>query len=194
VGAAAVLAVSVVALTACSSSAGGNAGTSASGVDAFGHPVGQPITRAELETHAGSHPFYPDSNLVRSVGSNQIANPAAGGPDPTYAGAILTASATAAQLYAFYEQELLARGFHTVNDYRLSSQVSGRAWEVDQRVHVHVGIFDPVLLQQDQNITTVTQPGELGYEVVLVGYSKHPSGDAVPSTSAGLILAVLPGF
>jgi hypothetical protein len=194
VRAAAALAVSVVALAACSRGAVGSAGTTAGGVDAFGLPVGQPITRAELAAHAESHLFYPGSTMVRSVGSNQIANPGAGEPDPAYAGAILTASATAAQLYAFYEQGLLARGYRSVNDYRLSSQISGRAWEVDQRVQVQVGIFDPVLLQQDQNITTVTQPGELVYEVDLVGYSKHPSGDAVPSTSAGLILPILPGL
>jgi hypothetical protein len=183
-----VVAASAVGLTACSSGASGTTDR----VDGFGLPVGQPITRAELATHAESHLFYPGSTVVRSVGSNQIANPAAGEPDPAYAGAILTVSATSDQLYAFYDQQLLAKGYHSVTDYRLSSQVSGQAWEVDQRVQVQVGIFDPALLQQDQNITTATQPGELVYEVVLVGYSKHPSGDAGPSTSAGLILPILP--
>lgn len=177
-----------VGLTACS----GGAGTGTDRVDGFGLPVGQPITRAELASHPESHLFYPGSTLVRSVGSDQIANPAAGEPDPAYDGAILTVSASPDHLYSFYEQQLVARGYHSVTDYRLSSQVSGQAWEVDQRVQVQVGIFDPARLQQDQNITAVTQPGELVYEVVLVGYSKHPSGDAGPSTSAGLILPVLP--
>jgi hypothetical protein len=178
-----VVAATAVGLAACSSSGpSGGGATATDHVDAFGLPIGKPITRAELATHAESHLFYPGSTVVRSVGSNQIANPAAGEPDPAYAGAILTASATADQLYAFYQQQLLARGYHSVTDYRLSTQVSGRAWEVDQRVQVQVGIFDPALLQQDQNITAVAEPGELIYEVVLVGYSKHPSGDATPST------------
>jgi hypothetical protein len=166
-----------IVLTACGTSAG------AQSVDAFGLPVGPPITRAELETHAESHLFYPGSKLVRRVGSNQIPNPHDTEPNPAYAGAILTASATPDQLYAFYRKELRPRGFYAVNDYRLSSQVSGRTWEVDQRVQVQVGIFNPLLLKQDQNITAVTQPGELVYEVVLVGYSKHPVDDATPSSS-----------
>jgi hypothetical protein len=171
-----------IVLTACGTSA------SAHSVDAFGLPIGQPLTRAELAAHSESHLFYPGSKLVRWVGSNQIPNPHETEPNPAYAGAILTASATAGQLYAFYEKELRPGGFYAVNDYRLSSQVSGRTWEVDQRVQVQVGIFNPVLLKQDENITAVTQPGDLLYQVVLVGYSKHPSGDATPSSSTGLIL------
>jgi hypothetical protein len=116
------------------------------------------------------------------VGSNQIPRPQEGEPDPAYAGAILTAAVTADQLYAFYDRELIARGFHSVIDYRLSSQVSGQAWEVDQRVQVQVGIYDPARLKQDQGISTAPGPGTLVYEVALVGYAKHPTGDSPPST------------
>lgn len=151
-------------------------------MDAFGLPIGQPITRAELAAHRESHLFYPGSKVVRSVGSNQISRPQEGEPDPAYAGAILTAAATADQLYAFYERELIARGFHSVIDYRLSSQVSGQAWEVDQRVQVQVGIYDPTRLERDQGISTAPAPGTLVYEVVLVGYPKHPTGDTPQTT------------
>src|ERR1700732_2527422 len=82
-------------LTSCS------ANTGSPGVDAFGLPIGQPITRAELSVHRESHLFYPGSQVVRSVGSNQIPRPGKGEPDPAFAGAILSAAVTADQLYAF---------------------------------------------------------------------------------------------
>ena len=166
-------------LTACSASTGSR------GVDDFWLPVGQPITRAELAAYRESHLFYPGSKVIRSIGSNQISRPSEPEPDPAYTGAILTARVTADQLYAFYEHALSPQGFHTVNDYRLSSQVSGRAWEVDQRVQVQVGIFDPAMLEEDQKIATAPGPGDLVYEMVLVGYSKHPSGDSPQTTSTG---------
>ena len=165
-------------MTACGS------GTGPPRVDAFGLPIGQPLTRAELAAHGESHLYYPGSKVVRLVGSNQIANPQEPKePNPAYAGAILTATATADQLYAFYGQQLRARGFYTEPNYHLASQVSGRTWEVDQRVQVQVGIFDPVLLEQDQNIATAPGPGELVYEVILVGYTKHPVDDS-PQTAS----------
>ena len=123
--------------------------------------------------------------MVRLVGSDQIAKTSEPEPDPAYAGAILTASATADQLYAFYGQQLRAEGFYTEPDYHLASQVSGRTWEVDQRVQIQVGIFDPVLLEEDQNIATAPAPGELVYEVILVGYPTHPADDSPQTTSAG---------
>jgi hypothetical protein len=135
-----------------------------------------------LAAHRESHLFYPGSNVVRSVGSNQIPRPHKGEPDPAFAGAILTAAVSPDQLYAFYDRELRARGFHPVNAYRPSSQVSGQAWEVDQRVQVQVGIFDPARLERDQGIATAPGPGTIVYETVLVGYSKHPTGDSPPST------------
>ncbi len=156
-------------MAACSSASGN--------VDAFGLPVDQPITRGELLTHGESHLFYPGSHVARKVGASQTPNRKGEEPNPAYAGAILTASTTADQLYAFYGTELRARGFHRVNDYRLSSQVSGEAWEIDQRVQVQIGIFDPALLAADQGIRADAGPGTLTYEEVLVGYSKHPVGD-----------------
>lgn len=138
-----------------------------------------------MAAHSESHLYYPGSKVVRLVGSNQIAKTSEPEPDPAYAGAILTATVTATQLYAFYDQQLRARGFHTEPDYHLSSQVSGRTWEVDQRVQVQVGIFDPGLLEKDQHIATSPGPGGLVYEVILVGYSTHPADDAPPTASTG---------
>ncbi len=164
-------------LLAAATLVGACGGSTAGNVDAFGLPVGQPITRGELLAHDESHLFYPGSTLLREIGSNQTPNPNGEEPNPAYAGAILTASVTAGGLYAFYGRELRARGFHMVNDYRLSSQVSGEAWEVDQRVQVQVGIFDPRRLEADQGIVADVGPGRLAYEEVLVGYARHPAGD-----------------
>jgi hypothetical protein len=138
-----------------------------------------------LAAHRESHLYYPGSKVVRLVGSNQIAKTSEPEPDPAYAGAILTATVTADQLYAFYGQQLRARGFYTEPDYHLASQVSGRTWEVDQRVQVQVGVFDPALLEQDQNIATAPGPGELVYEVILVGYTTHPVDDSPQTASTG---------
>jgi hypothetical protein len=93
------------------------------------------------------------------VGSNQTPNEK-GEPNPAYAGAILTAPVTPAALYAFYRKQLEARGFHSVDDYHLSTQVSGQAWEADQPSG------------------SAVRPGHLFYEEVLVGYLNHPKGDA----------------
>jgi hypothetical protein len=161
-------------LTACS--------TSSARVDAFGLAIGQPITRDGLASHAESHLFYPGSTKVRDVGANQTPNETGEEPNPAYAGAILTAAVTPATLYAFYQRQLQARGFHQVNDYHLASQVSGEAWEVDQRVQVQIGVFDPARLEADQHIRAAVGPGRLVYEEVLVGYAKHPTGDATPQT------------
>ena len=152
-------------------------GSAAGNVDAFGLPLGQPITRGELLAHDESHLFYPGSTLVREIGANQTPNSESEEPNPAYAGAILIASVTADELYTFYGNALRARGFRMVNDYRPSSQVSGEAWEVDQRVQVQIGVFDPGLLRADEGIGTIVGPGQLVYEEVLVGYSKHPLGD-----------------
>ncbi len=136
-----------------------------------------------MAAHSESHLYYPGSKVVRLVGSNQIAKTFEPEPDPAYAGAILTATATAAQLYAFYDQQLRAKGFYTEPDYHLSSEVSGRTWEIDQRVQVQVGIFDPALLEEDENIATSPGPGGLVYEVILVGYPKHPADDSPQNAS-----------
>jgi hypothetical protein len=157
-------------VTACSTASGS--------VDAFGLPVGQPITRGELLAHEESHLFYPGSIVVRDVGANQTPNHKGDEPNPAYTGAILTISVTAGTLYAFYRRQLEARGFHMVNDHHLASQVSGEAWEVDQRVQVQIGVFDPALLAAYQHIRTAVGPGSLVYEEVLVGYSSHPKSDA----------------
>ncbi|MGH9080048.1 MAG: hypothetical protein ACRDYE_08275 [Acidimicrobiales bacterium] len=159
--------------------------TASTGFDAFGLPISRPITRGELLAHQESHLFYPGSRLVRDIGASQTTNQEGEEPNPAYAGAILTASVTADTLYAFYRAELEARGFHMVNDYRLASQVSGQAWETDQRVQVQIGVFDPALLQADQHIRAVVGPGRLVYEEVLVGYSSHPRGDATRPAEEG---------
>jgi hypothetical protein len=157
-------------------------------VDAFGLPVGRPITRHELLAHRVSHLFYPGSTLVHDVGADQTPNEKGEEPNPAYAGAILTAAASPAALYAFYRGQLEARGFHMVNDYHLASQVSGQAWEVDQRVQVQIGVFDPALLSADQHIRTAVAPGRLIHEEVLVGYPNHPKADATTPTQSSTAL------
>ena len=152
----------------------------ANGVDSFGLPIGRPVTRADLLVHEEAHLFYPGSRLIRAVGADQTPTKPGEEPNPAYTGAILSASVSPATLYAFYSRQLAARGFHVVNDYHLASQVSGEAWETDRRVQVQVGVFDPALLAADQNIRPAAGPGQLIYEMVLVGYLSHPKGDASP--------------
>jgi hypothetical protein len=64
-------------------------------------------------------------------------------PDPAYVGAILTTTATAAQVYAWYAHWLNAHGYHQVAYYRMSDQTSGVAWRAPGgREQVQIGVFD----------------------------------------------------
>jgi len=92
-------------------------------------------------------------------------------PDPAYAGAILTATATAAQMYAWYADWATGRGYHQVTYYRTSDQTSGVAWRAPGgREQVQVAVFDAAQLAARQHINASLSPGTLIYEQVLVGY------------------------
>ena len=108
--------------------------------------------------------------MVKLIGSDEVATRDTE-PDPAYAGAILTAKATAAQLYAWYADWATARGYHQVTYYRMSDQTSGVAWRAPGgREQVQVGVFDAAQLAAQQHIDASSSPGTLIYEEVLVGY------------------------
>jgi hypothetical protein len=161
---AALLLTAVAAITACG-------GTPPTRTDSFGLPLNHPIVRAELATHPEAELSYPGSQLAKVVGSDQIAKPNGQEPDPAYSGAIYTATATPAQLYAWYATWLTSRGYHPVTFYRLTDQPSGVAWQVHEgREQVQISVFDPQLLARDQNVTPTVPAGGLIYEEVLVAY------------------------
>jgi len=79
----------------------------------MGIPTHKAITQLELSAHPEAQLRYPGSLVVKVVGSNEIATRDSE-PDPAYAGAIFTTTATAAQLYAWYADWLTGHGYHQV--------------------------------------------------------------------------------
>jgi hypothetical protein len=136
----------------------------------MGLPTNKPLTQAELSARPEAHLRYPGSLLVKPVGSDEVATRDSE-PDPAYSGAILTSTATATQLYAWYAKWLTSHGYHQVTYYRMSDQRSGVAWRAPGgREQVQIAIFDPVELASQQHISVATAAGTVIYEQVLVGY------------------------
>lgn len=161
--AAAVALAAAVLLSACGS------GTSAP-VDASGLPIGRAVTRADLARLPDANLRYPGSTVVKLVGMNQTPNGDPEEPDPAYTGAILTAKATAAQLFAWYESMVARNGFAPAVYLRPSDQSSGEAWAFHHRLQIQVGVFDPALLKADTGISVRLPSGETVYQAILVGY------------------------
>jgi len=139
-------------------------------LDSLGLPTTRPITQLELSTHPEAQLRYPGSTLIKVVGSDEVAtrDPE---PDPAYAGAMLSTTATAAQLYAWYADWLTGRGYRPVTYYPMSDQTSGIAWRAPGgREQVQVGVFDRAKLAAQQHISIASGAGTLVYEEVFVGY------------------------
>ncbi len=112
--------------------------------------------------------------MIKVVGSDEVATRDSE-PDPAYAGAILTTTATSAQLYAWYADWLTARGYQPVTYYRMADQTSGVAWRAPGgREQVQIGVFDAAELAAQQHVTVAERAGTLIYEEVLVGYRVRP--------------------
>jgi hypothetical protein len=153
-----------IGLTACGTS-------SAVHKDGFGLPVNRPLTRAQLLSHPEAQLHYPGSHVVQAVGSDEVAVPHENEPDPAYAGAILTAAATPARLYAWYSAQLTAAGYREITFYRNPDQVSGKAWRAPNgREQIQVAVFDPAQLAAQQKVTATAPAGGVVYQQVLVGY------------------------
>jgi hypothetical protein len=136
----------------------------------MGIPTNKAITELELAAHPEAQLRYPGSLVVKIVGSNEIATRDSE-PDPAYAGAILTTTATDTQLYAWYAHWLTARGYHQVTYYRMSDQKSGVAWRAPGgREQVQIGIFHPAELAAQQHLSVAAGAGTVVYEQLLVGY------------------------
>lgn|GEM_PF-3446180 len=161
--------MAVLAVGACMAFAGCASRTGAR-FDSMGLPTNKPITQLELSARSEAQLRYPGSELVKIVGSDEIAT-RDNEPDPAYAGAILTTTATATQLYAWYAHWLTARGYRQVTYYRMSDQTSGVAWRArGGREQVQIGIFDAAELAAQQHISVAASAGTVVYEQVLVGY------------------------
>jgi hypothetical protein len=138
--------------------------------DPMGIPTNKAITRLELSARPEAQLRYPGSPEVKPIGSNEVATRDSE-PDPAYTGAILTTTATAAQLYAWYAVWLTAHGYHQVTHYRMSDQTFGVAWRAPGgREQVQIGIFDATELAAQQHISVAAGTGTVVYEHVLVGY------------------------
>jgi predicted heme/steroid binding protein len=108
--------------------------------------------------------------VVKIVGSDEVAT-SDSEPDPAYVGAILTTTATDAQVYDWYAHWLSAHGYHQVTYYRTSDQTSGVAWRAPGgREQVQIGVFDTGELAAQQHISVAARTGTVVYEQLFVGY------------------------
>jgi hypothetical protein len=148
----------------------GCGGSPGAKVDASGLPTNRPVTQQQLLLFPETHLYYPGSTVVRKVGASQTPTHPGEEPNPAYSGAILTARASAASLYTWYENALRARGYTSAADYRPSTQTSGQAWQLHHRLQVQVGIFDPAALDSNMRIAVTVPAGSIVYEEILVGY------------------------
>jgi hypothetical protein len=136
----------------------------------MGVPTNKAITQLELSAHPEAQLRYPGSLVVKTVGSDEVATRDSE-PDPAYVGAILTTTASATQVYAWYAHWLNAHGYHQVAYYRMSDQTSGVAWRaLGGREQVQIGVFDAAELAAQQHINVAAGAGRVVYEQVLVGY------------------------
>jgi hypothetical protein len=136
----------------------------------MGVPTNKAITQLEMSSHPEAQLRYPGSLVVELVGSNEIATRDSE-PDPAFVGAILTTTATAAQLYAWYASWLTDRRYHQVTYYLMSDQRSGVAWRAPGgREQVQIGVFDTTGLADQQHINAVVPSGGVVYEQAFVGY------------------------
>jgi hypothetical protein len=144
---------------------------SAQAVDSSGLPTNRPVTEGDLQAFEVTHLVYPGSRLLTRVGADQTPTRPGEEPNPAYIGAILVATATSTQLYAWYDRQLTAKGYEPAPDYRLSSESSGQAWQIHKRLQVQVGVFTPAGVPPaaagEQN---PAGPGQIVYEALLVGY------------------------
>jgi hypothetical protein len=118
----------------------------------------------------GAHLYLPGSTVLRPVGATQTPTHRGEEPNPAYTGAILTASASPAALYAWYAAALAARGYTAATPFPPATEISARAWQLHHRIQVQVGVINPALLHQDAGLSVSLRPGSIAYEAVLVGY------------------------
>jgi hypothetical protein len=148
----------------------GCAGSTGDHVDGSGLPTNRPVSQGDLSGLPGAHLYYPGSTVVQPVGASQTPTHPGEEPNPAYTGAILSAPASPAALYAWYAAALAARGYTAATSFRPSAQTSARAWQRRHRVQVQVGVFDLAALRADLGISVPVRPGVIAYEAVLVGY------------------------
>lgn len=106
----------------------GCAGETHTATDASGLPTGRAITRADLARIPEAKLRFPGATVVKLVGMDQTQNGEPEDPNPAYTGAILTAKATPAELFSWYDSVLTPKGFVSAVYLRPSDQTSGQAW------------------------------------------------------------------
>jgi hypothetical protein len=152
---AAALTVATAALAAC--------GSAQASVDGLGLPLHRPVSEQQLRRLPQSSLLFPESEVIRRIGSDEHAHPGDHEPDPAYAGVRATATVPATTLVAWYDQQLTARGYRRAAYYRPSDQDAGAAWTIPHsREQVQIGIYTTT--------ADVSVAGPTTYEELLVSY------------------------
>jgi hypothetical protein len=147
---------------------GGSTGTR---VDRFGLPLDRPVTQQELRRIPDATLLFPGSKVVRAIGSDERKQAGEHEPDPAFAGSIAVVPATVDTLLAWYDHQLLPRGYRRATYYKLAGQSTGRAWTAPgNREQVQVGIYAAGSPLPGKPVPGKVPTGRVGYEIVFVNY------------------------
>lgn len=139
------------------------------GCDAQALPLG-PVTAADIKSHPEGHLLYPRAKLYWTIGGAETSDPIEGGTNPAFAGAILTSSGSAGDIFAWYRQWMFSNGWQ-IDSQRIGSTVclSYVGFKRGARERFVVAVDDPRLLGDVLGTRVPTDRGtvfEIRYQIL----------------------------
>ncbi len=142
-------------------------------LDRAGLPTG-PVSYDEVNQHVEAHLYYPGSTQVSRFGSGEYHHPLSGHNDAAFAGAILTSTASPAQIYLWYQRWALRRRWYSHDFIPLTTQRSTEGFVRGAREIFIVAIDDPKMLGE-----TTGRSIPQGQTVYEIRYEILPNGRTV---------------
>lgn len=147
------------------------------GLDADGLPLG-PVTYKEVSAHPEATLYYPGATVLSLRGSDErtymITNRSA-----AFAGAVLSTTDSADQVYAWYQHWLTAHGWSACEVVRTLDQISVQGYCRGHREHFTIAVDNPQFLRPS--------PGQASTAAVTTfetAYLIAPAGQATPTPTA----------
>jgi len=142
-------------------------------LDRAGLPTG-PVSYDEVNRHVEAHLYYPGSTQVSRFGSGEYHHPLSGHNDAAFAGAILTSTASPAQIYLWYQRRALKHRWYSHDFIPLTTQRSTEGFVRGAREIFIVAIDDPKMLGE-----TTGRSIPQGRTVYEIRYEILPNGRTV---------------
>ena len=115
-------------------------------VDSNGLPL-SPVSYDALKSRPEANLLFPGARVFHREGGSEHTT-LDGDRNPAFAGAIMTTSAPAQNVYAWYEQELQASGWTRMAVPRATTELSAMGWRRGTRERFLVAIDDPAQLSR----------------------------------------------